>query len=351
VQLVQYTVLSDKILIWVIRDQEISVVKEDTADFDLREKVRSFVETLKSGSKQSGENELLAEDLYRILISPVEEKLDRQKVVCLIPDKILSQLPFGALFSASEGKFLIAKYTLMMSPSVNIFLNSSKKAESLASKSDEKLLSVGNPSFSKNDFPDLSNLEAAEKEAKEIVKYYKDNVGNILLTKNEAKKEAVKPYLLLADVVHFAGHYVVDEKNPLSSGLIFSEDVRTREKKDSILANHEILTQRFPNIRLIILSACETGIELFYNAEGLIGAARTFLASGVPVVVASQWKVDSAATYELMVRFHRYRKEDGVSTPEALRRAQLDLLNGENKHYRNPRYWAAFTTLGGYSRF
>jgi CHAT domain-containing protein len=57
--------------------------------------------------------------------------------------------------------------------------------------------------------------------------------------------------------------------------------------------------------KLIVLSACETGSELFNRSEGAVGIARTFLALGAPMVVASQWKVDSEQTKELMIALHR----------------------------------------------
>ena len=83
----------------------------------------------------------------------------------------------------------------------------------------------------------------------------------------------------------------------------------------------------------------------------MIGIARDFLAAGVPLVVASQWKVDSDATAELMMLFHRYRKQQNVSTTNALRRAQIDLLNSPNEKLRSPYYWAAFASFGGHAEF
>jgi CHAT domain-containing protein len=81
----------------------------------------------------------------------------------------------------------------------------------------------------------------------------------------------------------------------------------------------------------------------------MVGVARTFLATGVPLVIASQWSVDSEASGKLMVNFHRFRKTDHLSTAEALRHAQLEMLRDEK--YRQPYYWAAFSAIGGYMEF
>jgi CHAT domain-containing protein len=80
--------------------------------------------------------------------------------------------------------------------------------------------------------------------------------------------------------------------------------------------------------------------------------ARPFIAVGVPLVVATLWPVDSEASEKLMVSFHRYRRlGGGLSTVEALRRAQWDLLRGEDSPYHHPYYWAAFTAIGGYAEY
>jgi CHAT domain-containing protein len=93
------------------------------------------------------------------------------------------------------------------------------------------------------------------------------------------------------------------------------------------------------------LSACQTGLDRYYNGEGAIGLARAFLKAGIPLVVASQWPVDSDATADLMVSMYRHRKS-GVSTAEALQDAQVEMLHGPNEANRPPRYWAAFVCVG-----
>ena len=66
-------------------------------------------------------------------------------------------------------------------------------------------------------------------------------------------------------------------------------------------------------------------------------------------MVASLWPVDSEATSELMILFHRFRTEGHLSTTEALTRAQQEIMTREKYHH--PYYWAGFTAIGGYSEF
>jgi CHAT domain-containing protein len=83
----------------------------------------------------------------------------------------------------------------------------------------------------------------------------------------------------------------------------------------------------------------------------MISVSRPFIAVGLPMVVASLWSVDSAATRELMVNFHKHRKLDRLWTAEALNRAQQEMLENPEKRYRQPYYWAPFVAIGGYTRF
>jgi len=338
VQLLEYTVLNDKVLIWLITKNSLNVAETNISSENLQNKVSTYLNLI-SKNIESGEQRKLAVELYQILISPIKENLDKNKETFLIPDKFLFRLPFAALYSE---KYFIQEYVISYAPSANVFLISSKKAKELSRKTSETLLSIGNPTFSQVAFEYLPKLPAAHREAVEITKFYDDS---IIFTEKEATKENVKENLKRADVFHFAGHYIVDENSPLLSSLV----VAGNEKDDSSLANYEIIGEKLSSARLIVLSACQTTAERYYNGEGMIGVSRTFLAMGVPLIVASQWEVDSEATTKLMTEFHRYRKMEKLSTVEALRRSQLEMMQVEK--FQQPYYWAAFATLGGQAKF
>jgi CHAT domain-containing protein len=120
---------------------------------------------------------------------------------------------------------------------------------------------------------------------------------------------------------------------------------------DGELQAFEVYRMKLPRARLVVLSACQTGPERVYRGEGAVGIARPFIAAGAPLVVATLWPVESDATAELMVNFHRHRKLDGLPTAEALRRAQLDMLSSPDPRNTQPVNWAAFTVIGGHADF
>jgi CHAT domain-containing protein len=120
---------------------------------------------------------------------------------------------------------------------------------------------------------------------------------------------------------------------------------------NGVLQAYEIYRLKPLHARLAVLAGCKTGVEDYVNGEGPIGLARPFNAAGVPLVVASLWPVDSRATTELMIEFHRLRRQKHYSSAEALRGAQTQMLRQGNPDHRSPYYWASFSLTGGYSDY
>jgi CHAT domain-containing protein len=95
---------------------------------------------------------------------------------------------------------------------------------------------------------------------------------------------------------------------------------------------------------LVVLSACQTAVGKESRGEGLLGLARAFMYAGAPRVIASLWKVDDAATTDLMASFYRALLGGRSSSSAALRAAKLRLLH--NPLRSAPYYWAGFSFEG-----
>ncbi|HEV2706277.1 MAG TPA: CHAT domain-containing protein [Pyrinomonadaceae bacterium] len=350
-QLLQYAVLENKILIWVISKSKISVVSQEVSQKELNEKVTGYVQMVSRAAEPEKEDALRgARDLFDILIRPVEALLDREKELCVIPDKVLNRLPFATLVSRSSGRYLIEDYLLLTSQSPTIFVLCSERAAQKEGDREETLLSVGNPRIDRTAYPTLPDLPLSAREAVKVASYY----GASPLTENQASLPAVMSEITKADVLHFALHSALDEEVPLRSKLLLASAAQGASETaspDSALYAYEVYNLKLPQARLVVLSACQTGAERYYNGEGMSSLARPFISAGVPLVVASLWPVDSDATSELMIGFHRHRRRDGLSTAAALRAAQLEMLRGPVAHFHHPYYWAPFTLIGGYATF
>jgi CHAT domain-containing protein/Tfp pilus assembly protein PilF/anti-sigma-K factor RskA len=345
VQVLQYSVLADKVLLWVISKDSLDC-RESTITFTaLAKAISEYVERVHHPHDDSTQTDAIAKELYGVLITPAESLLNPEKWICIIPDKVLNYLPFHALISPASGEYFISGYRLLVCPSSTIFTQSCEAAAAKEKSGPEQLLAVGNPSFDR-DLYRLSDLFPSEREVEDIARLYG---SRRVFTGARARKVEIRKYLSHADVIHLATHYVVDERSPLLSRMLLAKEAA--EGIEGELQAREIYSIRPLRARLVVLAACQTLVERFYKGEGAVGAARPFISAGVPLIVASLWPVDSSATESLMFNFHRHRKLEKLSTAAALRQAQLDMIDSSTARFRQPYYWAAFVPIGGYAAF
>jgi CHAT domain-containing protein len=98
-------------------------------------------------------------------------------------------------------------------------------------------------------------------------------------------------------------------------------------REDGILTAEEVQSLDLRGTELVVLSACETGLGVSESGQGVLGLQRAFQAAGARATVASLWKVDDAATTVLMEQFYTNLWIKKMSKLEALRQAQLAVLN------------------------
>lgn len=351
-QLLQYAVLEDRLVIWYVSGDLFESRAVEISAKELSEKVERFLNLVSKppdgDARQLG---AAASELFGILVQPVADLLDGEKLLCVVPDKILHFLPYGALISTATRRFMAEEFLIIYAPSSNIFIRNTELARRKRGLKSEQLLSVGNPLFSREKFPALDDLPWAAAEAKEITAFY---ASHTLLTGPEATKDAVVGLMRQADVLHLATHYLPAPTSPMLSELPLARGVERAGRPrapDGVLRAGDIYYLSPLKARLVVLSACQTGVEGFFKGEGAIGLSRPFQAAGVPLVVASFWPVNSEATADLMITFHRLRKLGGVRTAAALREAQVKMLTGQDSKYRHPYYWAPFAAIGGYTDY
>lgn len=350
-QILQYSVLSDRLLMWVISKTAFSVIESKVSQKELTDTIFNYLQAVSGGSKTQPREADEAKRLFTFVIKPVESLLVKDNAIYVVPDKALNYLPFSALISPDTNRFLVEDYLMVISPSSSLFINACEWAEKKNAKSVESVLSVGNPSFDRSDYPNLAELPASAREAEKITRYYPSGLS---LIGDAATKPRILTQIPKADVLHFALHSVFDQRRPLRSKLLLAKQSgrsATINASEDVLEAHEIYAMKLPQARLVVLSACQSGVEQYFGGEGMISLARPFLAAGVPLVVASLWPVDSESTSELMISFHKHRKHDNVSSAEALRRAQLEMLKSSDDRLSNPYCWAGFTAVGGATTF
>jgi CHAT domain-containing protein len=178
-------------------------------------------------------------------------------------------------------------------------------------------------------------------------------------------------------VLHVATHGFFKtglQANPLvRSGLMLAgagtslKGQKPETGEDGILSAYEAMNLNLDNTDPVVLSACETGLGELKNGEGVYGLQRAFKAASVKSIIMSLWKVDDAATQELMVSFYKHwgpqirlgggLKDKNTNGKVALSPPSGDLVGPKRSaflaaqkelkaKYPNPNYWGAFVMVG-----
>jgi len=298
--------------------------------------------------------------LYDYLIGPIEEMLADGKPLCIVPDKALHFLPFAALVGSS-GRYFVESQSLTYAPSASVLVRAVEEARTKGTSKDESIVGVGNPRFNPDEYPLLRDLPDAEREVRESARLY---TRSSTFIGPQATESEMRAQLRTCDVAHLAVHCLVPEKSPWIAALVLASPASNAGGRstgqvsqsgaeipglqspdsDGLLYLNEIYNLTLPRARLVVLSACESGLGQYYRGEGIVSLIRPFLAARVPMVVASLWSVDSRATADLMIQFHRERKTNNIGAGEALQAAQIKMI-GSAEH-RHPYYWAPFISVG-----
>jgi CHAT domain-containing protein len=118
---------------------------------------------------------------------------------------------------------------------------------------------------------------------------------------------------------------------------------------DGYLTAEEVAWLDLSDAELVVLSACETGLGARRAGEGMIGLRRAFRTAGASTVISSLWSVRDEKTAELMGGFYRNLWLGQMGVHEALRAAQLKMLDEsrrENRGHGEPSTWGAFVLSG-----
>lgn len=158
-----------------------------------------------------------------------------------------------------------------------------------------------------------------------------------LLTGPAATKQGFLEAIQSAGWLHFAGHAVVNSRNPLLSVLVLSPAADGQDP--GILYAREIQNLDLRGVGLVVLAACSSA----QGAEGGggTGLARAFLAAGAGPVVATLWRIDDRAAAALFEVFYE-RLGAGDDPVAALRTAQVRWID----QGAPASVWGAFTITG-----
>jgi CHAT domain-containing protein len=246
-------------------------------------------------------------------------------------------------------RFLIEDAAIAYAPSLTVLREMTKRRPvEAAHASPATLLALGNPVLGSETLKraaltlrdgKLDPLPEAEQEVKALGRLYGATRSKVYVGA-EAREDRVKSEASRAKILHFATHGILNNASPMYSHLALAEG---SAHEDGLLEAWELM-QLDLHADLAVLSACETARGRIGAGEGMVGFSWAMFIAGVPSIVVSQWKVESAGTRDLMVNFHRGLIGSRTTKSDALRQAALKVMkNPETSH---PFYWGAFVLVG-----
>jgi CHAT domain-containing protein len=320
VQVVEYVILPDRLLIWFVTKKSFETRSVAIPRTAVEDQVRQFLAKLRSEKPISSDSE----GLYKILIEPIHDLLDPNRALAIIPDRGLHGIPFGALKNADSG-FLIQAFPIVVSPTLTHLLavngTQTKRVELTAFGSAEDIAGGREIGSLKQIYPVVQTVSGTQ-----------------------VTKAAFLNSIEKASVFHYVGHSARDAVDALRSSILLDGN----SYGPNTVTAADIVEHRLPQNALVVLSSCDSSVGSSKDGIGMRGLTSAFLISGAGSVVGSLWPVESSSTSELMIRFHKAFASERLSVADALRKAQLSLIES-SPNRSHPYYWSGFVVTGNLS--
>jgi CHAT domain-containing protein len=318
-----------------------------------------------AGPELDEEIERAASVLGPTLMQPLASALRQWDAtsLCIVPVGLLGRVPLHALtWDDQDGcRCLLDDFAVSYAPSAYVRVGCTVRAAERDGF--PRLLAVGNPLPQSNPLPD------AEREARLVAEILPADDAVVLLGE-AASKEAVMQAMPSASHIHLSCHGMASgDTRAFDSALFFAHD--------RAASASEILDLQLARTRLVIASACQTGVIAGHEAtDEALALSTVFLGAGAAGVIASLWSVEDYATSLLMVRFYEALIDKPDDPAQALRIAALWLRDltpeaearyanrhpmlaeqrrrapdsypqsGEGSRFGRPTCWAAFVLSG-----
>jgi tetratricopeptide (TPR) repeat protein len=253
--------------------------------------------------------------------------------IIFIPDGVLYKVPFAALRTA-DGTYLVESHTVAVAPSATLLARNLEQTAVRAPHPWPSLLAIAS-SEPPSGYDDLAPLAYAAAEAKRIAASYR---RHRIISGSDADANSFLGVARDYDILHFAGHSIVDRRTPARSALLIGTNGR--------ITAGDIEAMDLSNLELVVLGGCETGLGKTHRSERAMSLARAFIAAGVPAVVHTVAPIEDEASARVLAEFHRLYAS-GLDAPAALREAQLKMWRSADPAHAEPARWSSFQVVQG----
>jgi len=252
------------------------------------------------------------------LYAPIRDAIAGYPHVYVVPTSYLTGVPLHAARDA-DGTYALTESDFRYIPSAGALLLAGQR---VFPDVEPRFLAIPQPTGAG------VTLENAVAEARDVAAFFAEPT---VLDPDGIDLATVLDALGGVGLLHASCHGLADPDDPLASGLDLGDERFTLR---------ELFDRPQDHLLAAVLSACQTNVPDVDLPDEAISLAAGMLMSGCRAVIASAWQVPDAATAELMRATYARWRVDGMDLPEALRAAQLDMVD------RAPYYWAGFSYAG-----
>lgn len=274
------------------------------------------------------------QQLYNWLLKPAADQgllaPEAIKTLIFVLDGNLRLIPMATLHDGDD--FLVKKYAVSLVLGLDV-----RDPQTLPPRPQLQILSASLVTPPPSEAPFYSSLPGVTEEVAKI-----KATGMPVTTLQDAAftQQALNRELSKTDytIVHLATHgqFGSDRNNTY---ILAANDRITIDDLGQIFQSRR---QADTGLEMLILSACKTATG---DSREVLGIAGAMVQSGARSAIATLWSVDDQASVLFTETFYAELAQPGISRAEALRRAQVALLD---RYPGRPRYWAPYVLVGSW---
>ena len=352
---------------------------------DLEKDVRRFRRSFDTAKLRDFDVDL-GKKLYQKLLERALSHVPKETVITLIPDGILSILPFEALVMTgvpewrngpwgdfpSGIRYVGDYYPISYNQSLTS-LTLTRGAVSSLKKGGSRLLVMADPVFQLNDkraqvfdqqvavgpsdeyfkvmaaiedfdggFFKFDRLPETGVLAQNLTQIYKAQADVFTGVKASKKVliEEVAQRIDQYDKMVFATHGLFNNRLPGVSGPFLALSM-VPPGSDGFLTVSDVMALNM-NVSIVALTACQTGLGKDQSGEGVMSIGRAFQHAGAQSVLMSLWSVAEKSSVILIDSFFQNLKggSDKITSLEIARKSLRD------QGFEHPFFWAPFILVG-----
>lgn len=312
--------------------------------------------------KKSLKNKIADTESYMNYWQPLASIIGNHKTIYASVDGVYNSINLNTL-QRDDGVFILDNYNIVLVPNTRSVVVGLQSAVPFSGAGSEAIL-LGSPVYGNDTL--IPPLPGTKEEIRRIdTILLRNHVKAKIFIEQNASEENIKaashPLLFHIATHGFFNANVDLSKNMnmgvqvskakdnalLRSGLllngaasVYTDEPNLGRNNNGVLHAYEAMNLDLHGTKLVVLSACETGMGEIVNGEGVYGLSRSFQVAGADKILMSLWKVDDQTTRQLMIAF--YENWMKLNDPQqALLQAQRMI----KKKFPSPYYWGAFVLL------